>query len=59
MAISNVLDFLIKLLHFSLFAVLYPSGITGELGCMYMAAKYLWDTNVSVRNRTNIRNTLR
>lgn len=24
-------------LRYSLFAVLYPSGITGELGCMYMA----------------------
>lgn len=25
-------------LRYSLFAILYPTGITGELGCMYMAA---------------------
>lgn len=28
-------------LRYSLFAVLYPTGITGELGCMYQAALYL------------------
>ncbi len=28
-------------LRYSLFAVLYPTGITGELGCMYMAVFYL------------------
>jgi len=28
-------------LRYSLFAVLYPTGITGELGCMYLAALYL------------------
>mmetsp|Transcript_4486 Transcript_4486/g.7389 ORF Transcript_4486/g.7389 Transcript_4486/m.7389 type:complete len:134 (+) Transcript_4486:453-854(+) len=28
-------------LRYSLFAVLYPTGITGELGCMYMAAMFL------------------
>mmetsp|Transcript_22777 Transcript_22777/g.50657 ORF Transcript_22777/g.50657 Transcript_22777/m.50657 type:complete len:195 (-) Transcript_22777:92-676(-) len=28
-------------LRYSLFAVLYPTGITGELGCMYMAALFL------------------
>ena len=33
---------------FSLFAILYPTGITGELGCMYMAAVYLYETKVSV-----------
>ena len=26
-------------LRYSLFAILYPTGITGELGCMYMAYK--------------------
>ena len=34
---------------FSLFAVLYPTGITGELGCMYLAAQYLMENPV---NRT-------
>ena len=28
-------------LRYSLFAVLYPTGITGELGCMYMAMMVL------------------
>jgi very-long-chain (3R)-3-hydroxyacyl-CoA dehydratase len=28
----------------SLFAILYPTGITGELGCMYEAAKYFVET---------------
>ena len=32
---------------FSLFAILYPTGITGELGCMYMAAVYLRETKVT------------
>mmetsp|Transcript_21035 Transcript_21035/g.20372 ORF Transcript_21035/g.20372 Transcript_21035/m.20372 type:complete len:171 (-) Transcript_21035:25-537(-) len=31
-------------LRYSLFGVLYPTGITGELGCMYMAAMYLRET---------------
>ena len=34
--------------HSSLFAVLYPSGITGELGCMYMAGKFLYEQQVSI-----------
>ena len=29
----------------SLFAVLYPTGITGELGCTYFAALFTKDTN--------------
>lgn len=29
------------MLYVSLFAVLYPTGITGEVGCMYLAAAYL------------------
>ena len=32
----------------SLFGILYPTGITGELGCMYMAAIYLYETKVSI-----------
>jgi very-long-chain (3R)-3-hydroxyacyl-CoA dehydratase len=28
-------------LRYSLFAILYPTGITGELGCMYMAVAHL------------------
>ena len=28
-------------LRYSLFAILYPTGITGELGCMYYAGLYL------------------
>jgi very-long-chain (3R)-3-hydroxyacyl-CoA dehydratase len=28
-------------IRYSLFAVLYPTGITGELGCMYYAFVYL------------------
>jgi very-long-chain (3R)-3-hydroxyacyl-CoA dehydratase len=28
-------------LRYSLFSVLYPTGITGELGCMYKAIMYL------------------
>ena len=31
-------------LRYSLFAILYPTGITGELGCMYMAATHLMKT---------------
>lgn len=31
-------------LRYSLFAILYPTGITGELGCMYMAAMHLIKT---------------
>jgi hypothetical protein len=34
-------------LRYSLFAVLYPTGITGELGCMYYAGLYLYETKVS------------
>ena len=26
---------------YSLFALLYPTGITGEVGCMFLAAQYL------------------
>jgi very-long-chain (3R)-3-hydroxyacyl-CoA dehydratase len=33
-------------LRYSLFAILYPTGITGELGCMYYGAKYLLNTKV-------------
>lgn len=29
-------------LRYSLFAILYPTGITGELGCMYCALFDLW-----------------
>ena len=29
------------MLYVSLFAVLYPTGITGEVGCMYLAAAFL------------------
>ena len=28
-------------LRYSLFAILYPTGISGELGCMYMAVLFL------------------
>lgn len=28
-------------LRYSLFAILYPTGITGEVGCMYLAGVYL------------------
>ncbi len=31
-------------LRYSLFAILYPTGITGELGCTWVAAKYLYET---------------
>eukprot|EP01041_Mallomonas_annulata_P002213 gene2213-4301_t len=31
-------------LRYSLFAILYPTGITGELGCMYYAALFLQET---------------
>jgi very-long-chain (3R)-3-hydroxyacyl-CoA dehydratase len=33
-------------LRYSLFAILYPTGITGELGCMYMAVAYLIGNHV-------------
>lgn len=33
-------------LRYSLFAVLYPTGITGELGCMYAGALYLLETQL-------------
>jgi very-long-chain (3R)-3-hydroxyacyl-CoA dehydratase len=33
-------------LRYSLFAVLYPTGISGELGCMYMAGTYLYGTKL-------------
>jgi very-long-chain (3R)-3-hydroxyacyl-CoA dehydratase len=32
----------LKWLRYSLFAVLYPTGITGELGCMYVAFLDMW-----------------
>lgn len=37
----NAVPYPIFWLRYSLFAVLYPTGITGELGCMYVAGKYL------------------
>eukprot|EP01038_Epipyxis_sp_PR26KG_P015623 gene15623-21114_t len=35
-------------LRYSLFAVLYPTGITGELGCMYLAGLYLYESSKGV-----------
>lgn len=40
-------------LRYSLFAVLYPTGITGELGCVYMAAKGLIGDGTFVDMDTN------
>ncbi len=37
-------------LRYSLFAVLYPTGITGELGCMYCALFHLWGRAQSVQD---------
>ena len=40
---AKILDILpswLNWLRYSLFAVLYPTGITGELGCMYFAFFY-------------------
>lgn len=41
-------------LRYSLFLVLYPLGITGEIGCMYQTASYLYESsssdNVSVNS---------
>jgi very-long-chain (3R)-3-hydroxyacyl-CoA dehydratase len=42
--VDAVPDFLFWL-RYSLFFVLYPTGITGELGCMYYAFQYLQTTN--------------
>mmetsp|Transcript_36362 Transcript_36362/g.37033 ORF Transcript_36362/g.37033 Transcript_36362/m.37033 type:complete len:231 (+) Transcript_36362:114-806(+) len=35
-------------LRYSLFAVLYPTGITGEVGCMYHAGRFLQDSKLYV-----------
>eukprot|EP01034_Spumella_vulgaris_P023916 gene23916-30195_t len=37
----NIVPYPLLWLRYSLFAVLYPTGITGELGCMYQAGLYL------------------
>lgn len=44
----NMVPYPIFWLRYSLFAVLYPTGISGELGCMYQAAMYLLASGVSV-----------
>lgn len=44
----NMVPYPLFWLRYSLFAILYPTGITGELGCMYMSIFDLWgDNNLS------------
>jgi very-long-chain (3R)-3-hydroxyacyl-CoA dehydratase len=40
--------YFLKWIRYSLFAVLYPTGITGELGCMYQTYLYLQENPVMV-----------
>jgi len=40
--------YFLKWIRYSLFAVLYPTGISGELGCMYHTIQYLLENPVSV-----------
>ncbi len=42
----NAVPYPLFWLRYSLFAVLYPTGITGELGCMYLALFDLWGSKV-------------
>lgn len=44
LSIINAVPYPLFWLRYSLFAVLYPTGITGELGCMYCAIFHLWGT---------------
>ena len=44
----NAVPYPIFWLRYSLFAILYPTGIVGELGCMYYAAMYLFETKVTI-----------
>ena len=40
--ILNLVPYPLFWLRYSLFALLYPTGITGELGCTWLAFKYLY-----------------
>jgi hypothetical protein len=35
------------IIYYSLYAVLYPTGITGELGCMYHIITSMYESKVS------------
>ena len=39
----NAVPYPLKWLRYSLFAILYPTGISGELGCMYNALLYFYN----------------
>lgn len=43
----NAVPYPVFWLRYSLFAILYPTGITGEVGCMFLAASYLYYEKVS------------
>lgn len=45
-------------LRYSLFAVLYPTGITGELGCMYHSILTLKGTKVSIHSNSFLHSPL-
>ncbi|RYG60887.1 hypothetical protein EON64_18985 [archaeon] len=42
LSIANAVPYPLFWLRYSLFAILYPTGITGELGCMYLSLFELW-----------------
>jgi very-long-chain (3R)-3-hydroxyacyl-CoA dehydratase len=44
----NVVPYPLFWLRYSLFGVLYPTGITGELGCMYFAALETYQSNFTL-----------
>lgn len=54
--LMNAVPYILKWLRYSMFAVLYPTGIAGELLCMKAALPYLASSNlwsVSMPNRMN------
>lgn len=50
LTIINAVPYPLFWLRYSLFAVLYPTGITGELGTMYCAIFHLWGNAKSVQD---------
>lgn len=54
LSILNAVPYPLFWLRYSLFAILYPTGITGELGCMYCAIFHLWGNSKSLSDLSNL-----
>ena len=52
--LMNATPYLLFWLRYSLFAILYPTGISGELGCLYLAFQYLNAQGTALSPNLNI-----